>query len=242
MSQNNLNEFLDQVLSYIKFHLVKDEIKAELESHILDKMDYYTSKGYNKEEAEELAVNDMGDPKQIGIQLNKQHNPLIGWILKITNGLVGFIAIAGIFLSIVFVVPSIIMSLFVRGPIHDITKESIEYRIDLDEQVRIDNRIINFTNLVYEKDGSMNILYNERETGLLRRGGWSFGTIGEISDNLGNEYFNRYGSSTGGSIITNSIMTIDDFSEEAEELIIEYDNFNRHYRVEIPLNAGESHE
>lgn len=233
-----MDKFLKEVLSYIKFPFVKDDIKSELKIHILDKIDYYIEQGYREEEAEKLAVNDMGDPKVIGIGLNKQHKPLLGWLLKITNILVGFVVFFSISFHFIFLLPGLIMPFFTRGPISDIPKENIEYRIDLDEQVRIDNRVINFTNLVYEKNGNMNILYNQREVGLFGKGGWGLSTIGEIYDSLGNEYFNRSGRSRGGK----SIVTIENFQVEAEELIIEYDRFNRYYRVEIPLEAGESNE
>lgn len=242
MSQNNMDKFLKEVLSYIKFPFAKEEIKSELEGHISDKTDYYMGKGYSKVEAEKLAVNDMGDAKMIGIGLNKQHKPLLGWMLKITNAFVGIVLFLSAFFAIIFILPSTIISFFISGPISDIPKENIEYRIDLEEQVRIDNRVINFTNLVYEKNGNMNILYNEREVVLFGRGGWGFGTIGEIYDDQGNEYSIHSGRSTGG-INNKSIMTIENFpEEEVEQLIIDYDRYNRQYRVEIPLKTGETNE
>ena len=236
MPQNKLDKFLKDVLSYIKFPFVKDEIKEELKSHVLEKIDYYMDEGYGLDEAERLAINDMGDPKEIGIGLNKQHNPILGWMLKITNQMV----VLGAILSLVFIVPVFLVSVVYRNPIRDIPKDNIEYRIDLDEQVRIDNRIINFTNAIYEKDGSMNIIYNYRETGVFP-GGWGYGSIGKVSDDLGNEYFNRSGNESGG-IRTVGRITIEDFTGKAEELIINYDQFNRKYRVGIPLEAGDNHE
>lgn len=68
--------------------------------------------------------------------------------------------------------------------------------------------------------------------------GWSFGSIGTIKDNLGNEYFDGSGSSSGG-IITKGVRTVSNFSSEADILIIEYDLYNRYYKVEIPLKTGD---
>jgi hypothetical protein len=35
---------------------------------------------------------------------------------------------------------------------------------------------------------------------------------------------------------------MNDFSSEADTLIIEYDMYNRYYKVEIPLKVGDSNE
>lgn len=197
-----------------------------------NKIDYYIDKGYNKEESEELSVKDMGHPKEVGIQLNKQHNPLWGWVLWTTNGLIVF----SIILGIIYILP--IISVFAENPINDIPEENIEYRIDLDEQVKIDHRVIDFTNIVYEKNGDMNIIYTDRETGFFV--GRSLSDIGKITDNLGNEYIEYLSKSTGG-IKNKSTVTINDFPEEADKLIIDYDRYNRLYRVEIPLQVGDNH-
>lgn len=236
MSQNKLEEFLDDVLSYVKFPFVRDEIKEELQSHLLEKIDDYMEQGYNPDQAEDQAIRDMGKPREIGIGLNKQHKPLLGWLIKITDWLLSLVG--GI--SLVYIIPVLVFSIFSRNPVNKIPKENIVYRIDLDEQVRLDDRIINFTNLVYDDDGYMNIIYNYREKGLLP-GGWGLGSIGDIYDNLGNEYFSRSGSESGG-LRTWGRTSIWDFSQDAKELIIDYDYFNRKYRVVIPLEVGDSND
>ena len=69
------NKFLEQVLSYVKFPFDRDEIRLELESHILEKIEYYIEQGYDRETAEQYSIKDMGDAREIGIALNKEHNP-----------------------------------------------------------------------------------------------------------------------------------------------------------------------
>ncbi|WP_353092830.1 permease prefix domain 1-containing protein [Tissierella praeacuta] len=230
------NEFLKIVLSYIKFSFDREDIKLELESHILDKIEYYMEQGYHKEEAEELALKDMGNPKEIGIQLNKEHNPIIGWIWRITNIAVSIFVIINI-----FIVGAILLtSIFSRNPIKDIPKEDIVYRIDINEKVQLDDTVIKFTNVIYDKEGELHILYRYYDKRLWG-GGWSLGTIGIIKDDLGNEYFSGSGSG-GGGIISKRRRSLRDFPEEAKALIIEYDEYNRKYKIEIPLKVGEYNE
>jgi len=42
----------------------------------------------------------------------------------------------------------------------DIPESNIVYRIDLKETVKLDDLVINFTNVIYEENGDLNILYN----------------------------------------------------------------------------------
>ena len=41
----------------------------------------------------------------------------------------------------------------------DIPKSNIVYKLDIDEKVKLDDRTIRFTNIIYEKNGNMNITY-----------------------------------------------------------------------------------
>lgn len=230
------DEFLKIVLSYIKFSFDREDIKLELEAHILDKIDYYVEQGYHKEKAEELALKDMRNPEEIGIQLNKEHNPIIGWIWRLTNIAVAIFIIITISTAASFTLNII----FSRNPIKDIPKEDIVYRIDINEKVQLDDMVIKFTNVIYDKKGELHIFYRYYDKKLWGSG-WSFGTIGIIKDDLGNEYFSGSGSG-GGGIISKCERNLRDFPEEAKVLIIEYDEYNRKYKIEIPLKVGEYNE
>lgn len=230
------DKFLEEVLTYIKFPFDRDGIKSELESHILYKIDYYIEHGYDEVKAEELSINDMGEAKEIGIQLNKEHNPVIGWLWKITNVLVVLSAI----FSVYFIGFPLIDSLVSGNSIEDIPASNIVYKIDVDKKVKLDDTIIHFIHVVYEKNGDMNIFFEYYDTKLWGTG-WSLGDIGEVSDNLGNKYYAGSGGTDGG-IISSSRKTLSNFSKEAETLIINYDHFNRKYRVEIPLGVGGNNQ
>ncbi len=230
------DEFLKEVLAYIKFPYDRDSIKSELECHILDRMKDYSQQGYDKEMAEQQAILNMGSPRDIGIELNKQHNPILGWIWICSNVVVTLFSIIIIYLiGGFFIIP-----LFNKNPIHDLPKSSIVYQIDINEKVKVDDKVIHFTNLIYDTHGDMNIFYKSYNAKIWLTG-WSTTYIGEITDNLGNTYLSSSGVSYGG-IITKSQHSIKDFSKEADTLIITYDWYNRKYQVEIPLKVGENNE
>lgn len=230
-------KFLKEVLSYVKFSLDRDDIKTELESHILEKADYYIEQGYDKEKAEELSINDMGDAKEIGIELNKQHNPILGWILCITNVMVRITIIFSVFV----IGPLLVVPLFKTNLINNIEKSNIVYKMNIDEKVKVDVTVIHFTNITYEKNGDLSFFYEYYDTGMWGDGYGSIGLIGEITDNLGNIY--PYGpSEMQGGIKNKCMQTIKNFSREADTLIISYDYYNRKYKVEIPLQVGDKNE
>lgn len=67
--------FFDDVLQEVKFSWDHDEIRTELEEHILEECAYLETKGLPAEEAETEAVRRMGDPENLGKLLNTAHQP-----------------------------------------------------------------------------------------------------------------------------------------------------------------------
>lgn len=230
------DKFLKDVLSHIKFPFDRDDIKSELENHIADKMDYYISQGYDMDTAEDLSIRDMGDTREIGHELNREHNPLLGWLWKITNVVVILFAIWNTY----FIGSILIASLFVRDPINDIPKSNIVYTIDVNKKVQLDDTIMNFTKVVYDQNGDLHIAYEYYSTKLWGTG-WSSAGIGKVMDNFGNEYYAASGGGSGG-LISKYIHTVKDFSKDADILILSYDFYNRKYKLEIPLKAGGNNE
>lgn len=66
-------EYLQAVAGRINDKTARRQITEELESHLLDKIDYYTEIGYSPEEAEKRAVEEMGDPDDTALPLSTLH-------------------------------------------------------------------------------------------------------------------------------------------------------------------------
>lgn len=67
------NKFISAVTKLIENKSAKKLIAQELESHILDKADYYVELGYSHEEAVDRATEDMGNPEDTAVPLNSLH-------------------------------------------------------------------------------------------------------------------------------------------------------------------------
>lgn len=80
-----INEYLDAVEQRIKNKRIKKHIRAELEGHIYDKIEYYSELGYSEEEAEKRAVNDMGEPDDAALPLRALHSKTKATVLMIVT-------------------------------------------------------------------------------------------------------------------------------------------------------------
>lgn len=161
---------------------------------------------------------------------------LMDVMLSITN----LIIILLVAVNVYFGGAYLLMMIFGGHGMDDIPKSEIVYEIDVNKKVKIDDRVIRINKLIYEKNGDMNIFYTTYDFKHWWHG-WSSGYIGEISDDLGNIYIDGSGRSSAGAM-RRCIRTKRNFSDKASKLIINYDLYNRKYRIEIPLKVGDSNE
>ena len=85
-----IQSFLDVVAEQIRWKRARPVVTTELERHLEDQRDAFAEEGF--ENAEELAVKEMGDPVTVGTELDRVHRPKPQWgiiALTIALGLVG---------------------------------------------------------------------------------------------------------------------------------------------------------
>lgn len=76
----NSKDFLNIVCNEIKYKPANKMISEELGGHIEDLKNDNLCKGYTDEQAEEKAVEQMGNAKEIGKKLNQIHKPKLDWM------------------------------------------------------------------------------------------------------------------------------------------------------------------
>lgn len=80
MTSQNKSEYIKKVLKEIYFAFDRKKIKKELMDHMEDlEIDFLKSEN-DVERREKLICEEMGDPTEIGKELNKLHNPWLGYI------------------------------------------------------------------------------------------------------------------------------------------------------------------
>lgn len=79
----DIKSFLTTVCNEIKYKPIRENISEELKGHIEEAKEEFISKGFEPQEAEEKAVEGMGEAEDIGKKLNKVHKPKLDWKLLI---------------------------------------------------------------------------------------------------------------------------------------------------------------
>ncbi len=91
--------YLEAVQEQIRWKRARPVLVRELERHLEDQRDDLLKEGKAPEEAERLAVEDMGDPVTVGTELDRVHRPRPQWGLL---GLTFILASVGVILRVLF--------------------------------------------------------------------------------------------------------------------------------------------
>ncbi|MGG3838857.1 FtsW/RodA/SpoVE family cell cycle protein [Paenibacillus thiaminolyticus] len=73
--------FVQDVLGRIKAKEMKPEIEEELRDHLLSRLEEYTDRGMDEDEAAHEAVRQMGASSIVAEHMNRIHRPRIPWLL-----------------------------------------------------------------------------------------------------------------------------------------------------------------
>ncbi|NYE08699.1 cell division protein FtsW (lipid II flippase) [Bacillus niacini] len=91
MTNNRKQIFLNEVTNQIRSKEVKNYVANELNYHLKEAKRIWLERGLSESEAEEKAVEQMGNPTKLGMQMNKLHRPKVDWwlilLLAISTGL-----------------------------------------------------------------------------------------------------------------------------------------------------------
>ncbi|MBR2895436.1 MAG: FtsW/RodA/SpoVE family cell cycle protein [Oscillospiraceae bacterium] len=85
-----IQEYLDIVSEQIRWKRARPVVTMELKHHLIDQRDAFVAEGCPN--AEQMAVEEMGDPVEVGIALDSVHRPKAQWgllLLTIVLALVG---------------------------------------------------------------------------------------------------------------------------------------------------------
>lgn len=233
MSLSKIDEFLEEVVKEVRFKYDRKDIKKELLDHIEESIDNNINAGFSKEEASEIAIENMGDATLIGKELNKEHNIFLGYFYILIKNIFYFVVAT---MLVIFLKDILSLSNF---PIDKkILKNDIVLHAQVNEKIEMDNRVINIKD-AYITNYNELIIYYETYTKNLKVNDWSFRGLGqEYIDDLGNKYNIISSSSRTTFYKDKCIDIIRDFNIDANEINIKYDQFNRKYEINIKLKEG----
>lgn len=227
------HEFIKKVVKRVHFIPDRTDIELELMAHIEDSTLYIEeTEGVLPDEAERLALERIGDAKEIGTALNRQHNPALGYLWY-------FSRIAVVLLCVIIILQSIPM-LLVTGwsvlfdhPIRNIPKDTYVRHVKPNELIKVDSRRIRITDAIQTEDGTLHILYSTYNLSLSGLHGWNSPGFGQVKDEEGQEHFG--GGYLGGGLYSRGWNRYENFPADSK-VIIEYPyDINRYYYLGIDL-------
>lgn len=162
----NKSEYLSTVRKQIYFIFDRDSIEKELKEHLEDSILDLIDDGYPKEEAEIQAVSQMGDPVEVGKQLNKEHHPVLGYAWMVSKIILFFLILS--MLPLVLHTGYGVIKMATPMVIEN-SVETIPLNIALDlptDYVKIDN-------ICLDKDGNYYLTYRSWTKLNYSRANWS---------------------------------------------------------------------
>jgi cell division protein FtsW (lipid II flippase) len=78
-SFNRLKEYSKTVCEQIRWKKAHGFITEEIENHIIDQRDAYIGQGMSEDQAMDETISQMGDPVNVGVQLDNTHKPKSQW-------------------------------------------------------------------------------------------------------------------------------------------------------------------
>lgn len=93
---DQIERFLEDVKEHIRWKQAQKGLEVELRTHLLDQRDALMAQGMDEDTATAESVRRMGDPVEVGIQLDRVHRPKPQWGLLV---LVGAILCVGLIIQ-----------------------------------------------------------------------------------------------------------------------------------------------
>ena len=83
---NHSEQYIAQVCEQVRWQKAHGVVSDELLAHIEDQKEAYLEEGWEEDDAEYLAVEQMGDPVLAGTQFDKVYRPRIEWNVLLLAG------------------------------------------------------------------------------------------------------------------------------------------------------------
>lgn len=156
-----VDKFIQTVLSHIANPFVLGTISRELSNHLEDSINTYVERGYNQNDAEDKAIEAMGDPAELGQSLNYTH-PLYIDLFSVLSKITVAVAVwVVIFMIVIPNVSKINDKYQGKKDLNEVLSQEIYPKYPYSKKLELEFDVINTTYKVKE------FRFNEENEGLL---------------------------------------------------------------------------
>lgn len=251
MSRGTIDDFCTQVCRCVRFWPDHEAITAELTAHLEDHAAALEARGLSPEEAAAQAVTAMGEPEELGRQLDRAHPPLLCLSVAATNIILVFLLVVCILALAIWSLDSAKTVLARRAAPEDTRahyQERYEYPLAIDEWAEVDGLRLHFHTIGVMSSAGQPFAYEiyltcDPADGWLPDNG-SPRLEMHFVENVPRNVFYRFVADTGWECISatslhsgvNRWIILPQLPpEDAEHLWLEGNVFGHTFRVEIPL-------
>ena len=90
----SVEEYLRMVTEQIRCRQAREAVRDEMKGHLDEQMEECMKEGMSRQQAEEFAVEQMGDPVETGISLDRIHRPKAAWGMILFIGILSILGMA----------------------------------------------------------------------------------------------------------------------------------------------------
>ena len=232
-------EYTARLLGMLR-HVTKEEraaIRAEIEGHIEDHMEYLLDLGYDEQLAEARTMAAMGDPEVVGRELNKQY-PLFWLVVSRVITVVMVLVILTGLLSTSTLVHRAAKNIEARtSPVGNISGHSEErcYQ-ELDIRLEIGSDMLYFFGTAIDQQDYVRVYWVKYDRSI-------FGVAGNWDVTYENEAGEKLlvggGSSTGSGVSYHRDRLYDTIPEGTPFVTAVVERYGERHEVQIPLKWEE---
>lgn len=232
MEEKKWEDYITEVLSFVKFKYDHQAIRRELTEHMEDLREDLMAEGMDEAAAAYMTVVYMGDAAEIGKALDKEHGAVLGWIWRILRALVVLLVFAT-FTPLWNTLSSAVGNFFES---YEPQSESAEvWHIELDREYRDYDYTLLLEDLYYYKDGTLTVVYRTKYNPFDKTIIWGATMTASAFDESGEKAFqggSAYKSGGYNGIGWNNLKGV---SQDAKWLEIYFGDLT----VTVDLETGE---
>lgn len=236
----NRETWIETVLNQVHFAPDRKKIRQELLEHMEDRMEEF--------EDEERVLQSMGDPTELGKELNREHKPWLGWLWLFSwIFLISMLCLA-MLLSIVTGI-SAFSDARDRMDLEEVYKAKIKYydenynhtgdvyfNWETNYSVALLDTEITFRNFCYDDYDGKLVIYITSE------GEYNFGKnilYVEVDDASFSYAEHETGLNIEGEQVGVYVLTFERFDKKKKVVTVSYEKFGEGFSFDIDLSTGE---
>lgn len=209
--------YLNDVVSHVRFVFDRKQIRQELTEHMEDLYEDLLSQEIDEAQAAELTVDYMGDSEELGKELNKVHNPVLGYIWLVL-AILCLVVTAQTAFGLLDTGKEIAKGYFAE--VRPASDSEVVYTIFPEVEKQVYDYTLYIDKIVYYEDGTMEVDYATWRNPFSRDEYWTFEIrafpyVGE------KVYYDSGGSYKDGRFYGKGQIKLENVPEEADCLKIQ---------------------